>query len=169
MNFKIFSFKKLIATAAIASLVGNGVAADLNNTQGRDMLSIAKQKGNFTVLARAVEAAGLGQTLNAQGPMTLFAPTDEAFAKLPPADLEALFKPENKDKLVKILSYHVIAGKALDQDTMKRTRSATTAEGAAVEFALVRGRLRVDEARVMSEFTASNGTVQSVDQVLMPR
>lgn len=169
MNFKTISLQKLMVAAAFAGLAGSAVAADMIDSQGRDVLSVAKQKGNFTMLARAVEAAGLQQTLSAQGPMTIFAPTDEAFAKLPAADLEALFKPENKDKLIKILSYHVVAGKALDQETMKRSQTAMTAEGDAVGFALVRGRLRVDEARVLNDYSASNGVIHSVDRVLMPK
>lgn len=169
MNLKSFSFKSLVAATVLCGLAAAANAADLFVTQPHDVLAVAKQRGNFTVLARAIEAAGLQQTLSAQGPMTIFAPTDEAFAKLPIGALDSLLKPENKDQLVKILKFHVISGKALDQQALKRSHSAITAEGTAVEFALVRGRLRVDDARVMGDYNASNGVVVSVDRVLMPR
>jgi uncharacterized surface protein with fasciclin (FAS1) repeats len=115
----------------------------------------------------AIEAAGLQDALTAQGPVTIFAPTDAAFAKLPPEQLEALLKPENKDKLVQILTNHVVPGKALTADQMKRQRGTATM-GEQVKFELVRGRLRVNDARVTGDFDASNGSVIAVDQVLIP-
>ena len=169
MFTKNFSMRKLATIAVISGLTAAASVVQAQDTAGLDVLAVARQKGNFTVLTRAIEAAGLQQTLSAQGPMTVFAPTDEAFAKLPAGELDALLKPENKDKLVKILSFHVLPGKALDQDQMKRTRSAVTAEGDSVEFALVRGRLRVSDARVTSDYAASNGVVHAVDRVLMPK
>ena len=112
-------------------------------------------------------AAGLQDALS-QGTVTVFAPTDEAFAKLPPGQLEALLRPENKDQLVKILTNHVVPGKALETDDLKRTRSAKTVGGEEVKFELVRGRVRVDNARVTGDYKASNGAVVAVDTVLMP-
>ena len=168
MKFNVFS---AIKTAAALALFGAGsaaMAADSYDVQGKDVLSIAKQQGNFNTLARAIEAAGLQDALTAQGPITIFAPTDSAFAKLPPAELEALLKPENKDKLVQILTHHVVAGKALSQEQMKRSRGTTTLEGDEVKFELVRGRLRVGDARVTGDYDAANGTVIAVDSVLIP-
>jgi uncharacterized surface protein with fasciclin (FAS1) repeats len=99
--------------------------------------------------------------------MTVFAPTDKAFAKLPPEQLEALMRPENKDQLVKILTHHVVPGRALSTDDLKRTRSAKTVGGDEVKFALVRGRVRVDGARVTADHNAANGVVVAVDSVLI--
>jgi len=98
----------------------------------------------------------------------VFAPTDEAFAKLPAGELEALLKPENKDKLVKVLTYHVVSGKALEQYEMKRSRGAKSLQGSDLKFALVRGKLRVDDARVTTDLNASNGVIHAVDRVLIP-
>jgi uncharacterized surface protein with fasciclin (FAS1) repeats len=134
MTFKAIS---MIKTAAALTLLGAGsfaAAADSYDVQGKDVLSVAKQQGTFNTFSKAVEAAGLQDALTAQGPMTIFAPTDAAFAKLPPAELEALLKPENKDKLVQILTHHVVAGKALSPEQMKRSRGTKTLEGDDVKF-----------------------------------
>jgi uncharacterized surface protein with fasciclin (FAS1) repeats len=98
----------------------------------------------------------------------VFAPTDEAFAKLPAGTVEDLLKSENKDKLVKVLTYHVVAGKALSEEQLKRSRNADTVAGAEVRTALVRGRLRVNEARVTADVKASNGIIHVIDRVLIP-
>lgn len=169
MNSITSCCKTWLVAASLAAFTLVAQASDLGMAPKHDLLAVAKQRGNFTVLERAIEAAGLQQTLAAAGPMTLFAPTDGAFAKLPAAALEALLKPENKDQLIKILSYHVIAGKALEQDQLKHTRSAMTVEGEPIEFALVNGRLRVAQSRVLNDYRASNGVLIAVDAVLMPR
>jgi uncharacterized surface protein with fasciclin (FAS1) repeats len=155
---------KSLAAAALLGM--SAVAAQA--TGSATVLDVAKEKGNFTTLAKAIEVAGLQDALSGNGPVTIFAPTDEAFAKLPPAQLEALLRPENKDQLVKILTNHVVPGKALETDDMKRTRSAKTVAGEDVKFELVRGRLRVDGARVTGDYNATNGVVVAVDSVLLP-
>jgi len=161
----------MIRINAKASIVAAllGVASLAAQAAGNSTpLDVAKQKGNFNTLAKAIEVAGLQDALTANGPVTIFAPTDEAFAKLPPAQLEALLRPENKDQLVKILTNHVVPGKALESEDMKRTRSAKTVAGEEVKFELVRGRLRVDGARVTGDYNADNGVVVAVDSVLLP-
>jgi uncharacterized surface protein with fasciclin (FAS1) repeats len=161
----------MIRINAKASIVAAllGVASLAAQAAGNStVLDVAKQKGNFNTLAKAIEVAGLQDALTANGPVTIFAPTDEAFAKLPPAQLEALLRPENKDQLVKILTNHVVPGKALESEDMKRTRSAKTVAGEEVKFELVRGRLRVDGARVTGDYNADNGVVVAVDSVLLP-
>jgi uncharacterized surface protein with fasciclin (FAS1) repeats len=168
MNFKAISMIKSAVAVALLGAASVTAVADSYDMKGKDVLSVAKQQGKFNTLARAIEAAGLQDALTAQGPVTIFAPTDEAFAKLPPEQLEALLKPENKDKLVQILTNHVVPGKALTADQMKRQRGTTTMEGDQVKFELVRGRLRVNDARVTGDFDASNGSVIAVDQVLIP-
>jgi uncharacterized surface protein with fasciclin (FAS1) repeats len=168
MNFKAISMIKSTVAVALLGAASVAAVADSYDMKGKDVLSVAKQQGKFNTLAKAIEAAGLQDALTAQGPVTIFAPTDEAFAKLPPEQLEALLKPENKDKLVQILTNHVVPGKALTADQMKRQRGTTTMEGDQVKFELVRGRLRVNDARVTGDFDASNGSVIAVDQVLIP-
>jgi uncharacterized surface protein with fasciclin (FAS1) repeats len=168
-------YKYLVAAVASTLVTGAVIAApsvESNSStqvvQGNDLLAVAKQSGKFTTLVKAIEAAGLTETLAGPGPFTVFAPTDEAFARLPQADLEALLKPENKDKLVKVLSYHVVPGKALNEDELKRMRSTATVAGPQVRTALVRGRLRVNDARVAADVKASNGVIHVIDRVLLP-
>ena len=160
---KIFNIKTTLA-AAVLGLSSVVAAASGSST----VLDVAKEKGNFNTLAKAIEAAGLQETLTASGPVTVFAPTDEAFAKLPAEQLEALLRPENKDQLVKILTNHVVAGRALEADDLKRTRSAKTVAGEEVNIELKRGRVRVDGARVTGDYIADNGVVVAVDTVLIP-
>ncbi len=158
----------MLMLAAAAPAFSVETPSSTQAVQGSDVLSIAKQSGKHNTLVKAIEAAGLTETLSGQGPFTVFAPTDEAFAKLPPAELEALLKPENKDKLVKVLTYHVVPGKALSEDQLKRTRGTTTVAGPEVRTALVRGRLRVNDARVSADVKASNGVIHVIDRVLLP-
>jgi len=167
---KFTSFSAIKATLASTFLVVSTVAmaAGTASSGNKDILSVAKQAGSFNTLAKAIEAAGLTEALSGQGPITVFAPTDEAFAKLPAGELEALLKPENKDKLVKVLTYHVVSGKALEQYEMKRSRGAKSLQGSDLKFALVRGKLRVDDARVTTDLNASNGVIHAVDRVLIP-
>jgi len=168
MNFKAISMIKSAVAVALLGAASVTAVADSYDMKGKDVLSVAKQQGKFNTLAKAIEVAGLQDALTAQGPVTIFAPTDEAFAKLPPEQLEALLKPENKDKLVQILTNHVVPGKALSADQMKRQRGTQTLEGDTVKFELVRGRLRVNDARVTGDYDAANGSVIAVDQVLIP-
>lgn len=142
--------------------------ADSADAVGHDILSVAQAAGNFTTLTKAIEAAGLTQLLQKDGPMTVFAPTDEAFAKLPAADLQALMEPGNKDKLVSILGLHVVPNAALDSETLKRRSTADTVSGE-VDVELRRGRLRVGEARILADdIKASNGIIHSIDRVILP-
>ena len=159
---------RINAKASLAAALLGVASLAVHAAGAPTVLDIAKEKGNFNTLAKAIEAAGLQDALTANGPVTIFAPTDEAFAKLPPAQLEALLRPENKDQLVKILTNHVVPGKALETEDMKRTRSAKTVAGEEVKFELVRGRLRVDGARVTGDYNAGNGVVVAVDSVLLP-
>ena len=168
MNFKAISMIKSAVAVALLGAASVTAVADSYDMKGKDVLSVAKQQGKFNTLAKAIEVAGLQDALTAQGPVTIFAPTDEAFAKLPPEQLEALLKPENKEKLVQILTNHVVPGKALSAEQMKRQRGTKTLEGDEIKFELVRGRLRVNDARVTGDFDAANGSVIAVDQVLIP-
>jgi uncharacterized surface protein with fasciclin (FAS1) repeats len=162
------TFRRTIQTAVAAAILGIASMTAGADTGKGDILAVAKQQGNLTTFAKAVEAAGLQDSLANGGPVTIFAPTDEAFAKLPPEQLEALLRPENKDQLVKVLTRHVVPGQALETDDLKRTRTAKTAGGDEVKVELVRGRVRVDGARVTGDRNAANGVVVSVDSVLLP-
>ena len=125
--------------------------------------------GNFNTLVAAVKAAGLVDTLKGPGPFTVFAPTDEAFAKLPLGTLESLLKPENKAKLQSILTYHVVAGKVLAKDVVKLD-SAKTVEGQSVTIKTLNGGVMVDGAHVTkTDIVASNGVIHVIDSVLLPK
>ena len=124
--------------------------------------------GKFNTLVAAVKAAGLVDTLKGPGPFTVFAPTDEAFAKLPPGTLEMLLKPENKAKLQSILTYHVVAGKVMAHDVMA-LHSAKTVEGQNVTIETMNGGVMVNNAHVIkTDIVASNGVIHVIDTVIMP-
>jgi len=125
--------------------------------------------GKFNTLVAAVKAAGLVDTLKGPGPFTVFAPTDEAFAKLPPGTLEMLLKPENKAKLQGILKYHVVAGKVMAQDVMG-LHSAKTVEGQNVTIDTMNGGVMVNNAHVIkTDIVASNGVIHVIDAVMLPK
>ncbi|MCB1625222.1 MAG: fasciclin domain-containing protein [Pseudomonadales bacterium] len=163
-----FSLIRALLAAALLAATGAALAADGAAPGSADIVSTARHAGNFTILVQAIEAADLTETLAGIGPFTVFAPTDKAFGKLPEAELDALLRPENKDKLVRILSLHVIPGEAIDQNSLKRVRSVETVAGEAIRPAMVRGRLRINDARVTSEIGASNGIIHAIDSVLIP-
>ena len=120
--------KRLRNLAAAAAIAVSGFAMSAQ-AFAADVVDTAIAAGNFKTLVAAVQAAGLVDTLKGAGPFTVFAPTDEAFAKLPAGTVDDLLKPENKDKLVKLLTHHVVPGKALETEDMKRSRGATTVGG----------------------------------------
>jgi transforming growth factor-beta-induced protein len=125
--------------------------------------------GNFNTLVAAVKAAGLVETLKGPGPFTVFAPTDEAFAKLPAGTIESLLKPENKAKLQSILTYHVVAGNVLAKDVVK-LHSAKTVEGRNIAIKSMNGRVMVDNANVTkTDVVTSNGVIHVIDSVLLPK
>ena len=124
---------------------------------------------NFNTLAAAVKAAGLVDTLKGPGPFTVFAPTDEAFAKLPPGTLESLLKPENKAKLQSILKYHVVAGKVMAHDVVK-LNFAKTVEGQSITIKTMNGLVMVDGAHVTkADIETSNGVIHVIDSVILPK
>ena len=150
----------LLGALALMVASSTAFAADIVDT------AIA---GHFTTLVAAVKAAGLVDTLKGPGPFTVFAPTDEAFAKLPPGTLESLLKPENKAKLQKILTFHVVAGKVMAADVMKLS-SAKTVEGENVTINMKNGGVMVDNAHVTkTDIMASNGVIHVIDTVLLPK
>ncbi len=146
----------LVATA-------NADDYDHHKKKGDDIVDTAVKAGNFKTLAAALKAAGLVETLKGKGPFTVFAPTDEAFAKLPAGTVESLLKPENREKLTAILTFHVVAGKVMSTDLLTTT-SAKTVNGAAAPIGLRVGNANV----VKADIAASNGVIHVIDTVLIP-
>ncbi|MBL8817128.1 MAG: fasciclin domain-containing protein [Planctomyces sp.] len=135
----------------------------------KDIVDTAVGAGSFKTLVAAVKAAGLVETLKSKGPLTVFAPTDEAFAKLPKGTVEELLKPENKDKLVAILTYHVVPGKVAAADVVKLT-SAKTVQGQEVAIKVADGKVSVDNANVVkTDISCSNGIIHVIDSVILPK
>jgi uncharacterized surface protein with fasciclin (FAS1) repeats len=154
---------------ALAGLAIIGSVAASAQAQGRDVVDTAVAAGQFKTLAAALKAAGLVDTLKGAGPFTVFAPTDEAFAKLPKGTVEELLKPENKAKLTAILTYHVVAGKVMAADVVK-VKDAKTVQGGSIKVNAAGGKVMVDGASVVkTDIAASNGVIHVVDTVLMPK
>jgi len=135
----------------------------------KDIVDTAVAAGSFQTLAKALDAAGLVDTLKGKGPFTVFAPTDEAFRKLPAGTLEDLLKPENKDKLVAILTYHVVPGEVLASQVTK-LKSAKTVNGQTLTITTDGGAVIVDNAKVVkTDILCSNGVIHVIDSVMLPR
>src|SRR3954454_10511821 len=135
----------------------------------KDIVDTAVAAGSFKTLAAALKAAGLVDTLKGEGPFTVFAPTDEAFAKLPAGTFENLLKPENKAKLTAILPYHVVPGNVMAADVMN-LKTAKTVQGGSVKIAAANGKVMIDKATVTkADIAASNGVIHVIDTVLMPQ
>ena len=135
----------------------------------KDIVDTAVGAGSFNTLVAAVKAAGLVDTLKGKGPFTVFAPTDDAFKKLPPGTLEDLLKPENKEKLKGILTYHVVAGKVMAKDVVKM-KSAKTVNGQSVTISMKDKDVMVDNAKVVkTDIACSNGVIHVIDTVVLPK
>lgn len=154
------TFLALAATTALAfPAFGEGHTKDIVDT--------AAAAGSFTTLIDAVEAAGLVETLKGEGPFTVFAPTDEAFAALPAGTVEDLLKPENKDKLIAVLTYHVVPGAVMSTD-LTNNMKATTVQGGEVTI-MTEGGVMVNDAKVVqADIMASNGVIHVIDKVILP-
>jgi uncharacterized surface protein with fasciclin (FAS1) repeats len=152
----------IIATPATAHNHGK-----MKPTQ--NIVEVAAGNPDFETLVAAIKAAGLVETLSGKGPFTVFAPTDDAFAKLPPGTLEDLLKPENKEKLVSILTYHVVSGKVKAADVVKLD-TATTVNGKAADVNVANGKVTIDNANVTAtDIAASNGVIHVIDTVIIPQ
>jgi uncharacterized surface protein with fasciclin (FAS1) repeats len=159
----------LTRSIALASVLALGIAApQASKAPQKDIVDTAVAAGSFNTLAAALKAADLIDTLKGKGPFTVFAPTDEAFAKLPAGTVENLLKPENKAKLVSILTYHVVAGSVKASDVVKLT-SAKTVEGQSVRISTRNGTVMIDNASVVkADVMASNGVIHVIDSVIIP-
>ena len=162
-NIRILALTLLTATAVTTNLAH----ADTECASKKDIVAVASSAGSFNTLVAAVKAAGLVETLQGKGPFTVFAPTDEAFAKLPKGTVEDLLKPENKEKLVAILTYHVVAGKVMAVDV--KTMKAKTVNGQSLDVKVADGVVTVDKAKVVkTDVVASNGIIHVIDTVVLP-
>lgn len=133
-----------------------------------DIVDTAVAAGSFETLVQAVQAAGLVETLKGEGPFTVFAPTDEAFGKLPAGTLDDLLKPENKEQLTGILTYHVVPGKVMAADVVG-LESATTVNGRDLSIKVENGTVMVDGATVVqTDIECSNGVIHVIDAVMLP-
>ncbi|CAE7578018.1 unnamed protein product [Symbiodinium necroappetens] len=166
----------LITAPALAQCGGSDYAHKSNATvstvanasQGKDIVDTAVAAGSFNTLAAALKAAGLVDALKGDGPFTVFAPTDDAFAKLPAGTVESLLKPENKDQLVSILTYHVVPANVMAKDVVK-LNTATTLNGQRADIEVRNGNVFVDNAQVIkTDIAASNGTIHVIDSVILP-
>lgn len=163
--------KKTFAFAAVAAAVMTVAASGTTavRAETRDVVDTAIAAGSFKTLAKALDAAGLVTTLKGAGPFTVFAPTDEAFAKLPDGTLETLLKPENKEKLRRILTYHVVSGKVMASDVVK-LQSAKAVSGDTITVNVRNGVVHVDSATVTkADVTATNGVIHVIDSVILPK
>jgi len=154
---------------ALAGCHGEGTVKETQMAESMDIVETAVAAGNFGTLVTAVKAADLVSTLKGPGPLTVFAPTDAAFAKLPAGTLENLLKPENKAKLASILTYHVVPGKVTAADVVKLD-AAQTVNGQSLAIKTVGGNVMVDSAKVtQTDIMCSNGVIHVIDAVVLPK
>ena len=156
--------RTLLAAIAVVPLAFSTVAA-----KAADIVDTAVSAGGFETLVAAVQAAGLVETLKGDGPFTVFAPTDEAFAKLPAGTVENLLKPENKDQLIAVLTYHVVPGKVMSGDIAGKKMPVKTVQGSELDVDATDG-VKVDGASVVkADIETSNGVIHVIDAVVLPQ
>ncbi len=159
---RIWAIISLAFVAAVANAGHHAMKAK------SDIVDVAVSAGQFNTLAAALQAADLVDTLKGDGPFTVFAPTDDAFAKLPEGTVESLLEPENRDQLVAILTYHVVPGNVYAADVVNLS-AATTVNGSDVSIEVQDGTVMVDNARVVkTDIAASNGVIHVIDAVILP-
>ena len=157
-----------IAHLAAVAVAAIGLTVSGANARAADIVDTAVASGQFTTLAAALGAAGLVGTLKGEGPFTVFAPTDAAFAKLPAGTVESLLKPENKDQLTAILTYHVVPGRVMAADVVK-LNEAKTVNGKVLSIKVDGDVVVVNDAMVSTaDIEASNGVIHVIDSVVLP-
>jgi uncharacterized surface protein with fasciclin (FAS1) repeats len=155
--------RNLLTVVALLPLALASVSAKAD-----DIVDTAIAAGQFSTLVAAVQAAGLVDTLKSEGPFTVFAPTDAAFAALPEGTVENLLKPENKDQLVAVLTYHVVSGKVMSADIAGKTMEVDSVQGSAISVNAMNG-VMVDNANVVTaDIETSNGVIHVIDAVILP-
>lgn len=162
-------FKTLLGALAVAAPLALGAAWAHAAGERKDLIGTIEAAGDFATLARAIEAAGLEQELRGQGPWTLFAPTDEAFARLPAERLEELLQPGNRDRLRTVLGYHLVRAEWTGRELAGRTKALGTLQGRELAVKDTGRIMKVDEASiVVPDLLASNGVVHAIDTVVFP-
>jgi len=157
-----------IGLGVLALVLGFAGSVKAESIPDKDIVEVAASAGSFKTLVAAVQAAGLVDALKAKGPLTVFAPTDEAFKKLPAGTVENLLKPENKDKLIAILTYHVVPGRVTASEVVN-LNSAKTINGRSLKISAREGNVMVDNAHVTAtDIMASNGVIHVIDSVVLP-
>lgn len=166
MRFTIAALALVLSSSVVsAQYAGNGASAPAAPT--KDIVTTAVEAGSFTTLAKALQAAGLVETLQGTGPFTVFAPTDAAFAKLPAGTVEALLN--DIPRLRQVLTYHVVAGKVEAKDVVKLS-SANTVQGSPVSIHVMGGKVMINDATVVTpDVQASNGVIHVIDTVILPK
>lgn len=167
--------RNLFSTALALAIAGGlalsssqAFAHDHGGAPKQTIVEIAAGNGDFSTLVAAVQAAGLADTLGGEGPFTVFAPTNAAFEKLPAGTVENLLKPENRDQLVAVLTYHVVPGKVMAADVVG-LRSATTVNGQSIDISVEGGTVKIDGATVTAtDIAGSNGVIHVIDSVILP-
>lgn len=164
-----YLLRSAIVATFIVTLITGGLVHSSHAGDQKDIVDTAVAAGSFNTLAAALKAADLVETLKGTGPFTVFAPTDEAFAKLPAGTLDDLLKPENKAKLKGILTYHVISGKVMAADVVK-LKSAKTVNGQNLTIVVKDGTVMVDKAKVTkTDIMCTNGVIHVIDAVVLPK
>lgn len=164
------TFSVALAAIVVAALGATLPFADAyeERAEDRDIVDVAVAAGEFSTLAAALDAAGLVTTLKGEGPFTVFAPTDAAFAKLPAGTLESLLLPENRDRLTAILTYHVVPGKVMAADVVNLSE-AETVNGSGIAIKVIDGKVMINDATVVTaDVDASNGVIHIIDTVILP-
>lgn len=158
-----------VRSTILAAALAVPMALSAVTAKANDIVDTAISAGTFNTLVAAVKAGGLVDTLKGEGPFTVFAPTDEAFKKLPAGTVEDLLKPENKAKLVQILTYHVVPGKVMSADIAGKELMAKTVEGSEIKVNATSG-VMVDNAKVVkADIAADNGVIHVIDTVIIPK
>ncbi|MCV2881895.1 fasciclin domain-containing protein [Actibacterium sp. XHP0104] len=159
--------RTFLSLTGAALMTATAACAGSHEMASKDIVDTAVEAGSFTTLVAAVQAAGLVDTLKGDGPFTVFAPTDDAFAALPDGTVDMLLKPENKDALVAVLTYHVVPGAVMSTD-LSNNMMAGTVEGSKVTI-MTEGGVTVDGANVTAaDIKASNGVIHVIDAVILP-
>ncbi len=162
------TMRSRLATLAVAAAAAAGIAGASARAAETDIVDTAIAAGQFKTLAAALDGAGLVATLKGQGPFTVFAPTDAAFAKLPAGTVDDLLRPENKAKLAAILTYHVVPGRVTAADAV-RLKEAKTVNGETVDVKAEGGNVMINDAKVTAaDVAASNGVIHVIDTVILP-
>jgi uncharacterized surface protein with fasciclin (FAS1) repeats len=167
--YKLTAMVAAAAVLALGSVSASAYESYAKKQAPADIVDTAVAAGSFNTLVAAVQAAGLVETLKGDGPFTVFAPTDAAFAALPEGTVESLLKPENRDQLVAVLTYHVVPGKVTAADVVNLSEAGTV-NGENITISSSYGKVKVDGATVVqADVMASNGVIHVIDQVILPQ